>query len=200
MDPCIDIRRYRELLARDVPRVTRSTLEWLMVNAVREFASAEPYPLPADHLESPRLMTLAEKAVADSARLMGSQFAAMQLYVGTQDTLLMLAYRNFDSGFIAGFSAFKPDGCTSCSRAVATGRRVAIEDIERDGLFGRHVPAALAAGFRALQSTPLKHPSGATIGVLTTHFAAPRAFANDELEQFDAHAREVSMELARACG
>jgi len=200
MDPCIDIRRYRELLARDMPKVTRSTLEWLLVNAVREFASEEPYALPADHLEAPGLMTMAEKAVADSVRLMGSQFGVMQLYVASQDTLLMLAYRNFDSGFVSQFSLFKPDGCTTCSRAIASGSRVTVANIERDPLFERHLPAALAAGFRSLQSTPLKGPSGAPIGVLTTHFATPREFANDELEQFDAHAQHVSAELVRAWG
>ena len=130
---------------------------------------------------------------------MGSQFANMQLYIATNDTLLLLAYRNFEPGFVGQFASFRPDGRTTCSRAVASGKRVILEDIERDQPFTPHVPAARSAGFRALQSTPLKLGSGKPIGVLTTHFAAPRAFSNDELVAMDAHALRVSSALAQAC-
>ena len=98
------------------------------------------------------------------------------------------------------FAAFRPDGCTTCSRAVVSRTRVIVEDIEKDAPFARHVPVALAAGFRALQSTPLKNRFGVPIGVLTTHFAAPRRFSNDEFIRFDAHAEHVSSELLRAWG
>ncbi|HEY6814957.1 MAG TPA: GAF domain-containing protein [Croceibacterium sp.] len=191
---------YRRLLRQALHSETRRTLEWLLADAVRVHAVEESGSRPWDRYPSPRLVAIADQAVAEVARLTGSQFANMQLYVAAQDTLLLLAYRNFEPAFVGRFASFRPDGRTSCSRAVACGERVILEDVEQDPPFAPHVPSARAAGFRALQSTPLKGKSGELIGVLTTHFSAPRAFSNDELEELDAHASHVSAELARACG
>lgn len=190
---------YRKLLRQPLPSEARHTLEWLLVDAVRDRAAGEARSVPRARYPSPRLVALADEAVTGAVRLMGSQFGNMQLYIASQDTLLLLAYRNFDPAFVGRFASFTPDGCTTCSRAVATGERVVLEDIEQDAPFAPHVPAALSAGFRALQSTPLRHEAGRPLGVLTTHFAAPRAFSNDELGEMDAYARHVSSELARAC-
>lgn len=190
---------YRKLLRQQLPPAARHTLEWLLVNAVCDRAAQDARSAPWARYPSPRLVKIADQAVADAARLMGSQFANMQLYIASQDTLLLLAYRNFDPGFVGRFASFTPDGRTTCSRAVATGERVILEDIEQDAPFAPHVPTALAAGFRALQSTPLRHEFGRPLGVLTTHFTAPRSFSNDELGEMDAYARRVSSELARAC-
>ena len=194
------ISHYRRLLRLPLPQETRRTLEWMLVDAMRVRAAEAVGSAPWARYRSPRMVAIADKAVAEAVRLTGSQFANMQLYVAAQDTLLLLAYRNFDPGFISRFACFTPDGRTTCSRAIAGGRRVVIEDVEADERFAPHVPAALAAGFRALQSTPLKDAAGVPIGVLTTHFAAPRVFSNDEFGELDAHADRVSTELARAYG
>jgi len=200
MDSHVDrIGSYRELLQRPLPPQTRRTLEWLLVDATRDRVARHLRSRPWDRLPSPQLVAIANEAVDEAARLMGSQFANMQLYVAAQDTLLMLAYRNFDPAFAGRFAALRPDGRTTCSRALASGERVILEDIEQDAAFAPHVPAALEAGFRALQSTPLKAATGKPIGVLTTHFAAPHAFSNDELVEMDALGRRVSAELERAC-
>jgi len=201
MDPSAQrARQYRELLQRDLEPTTRRTLEWLLVNAARESASLEPFVVSEESRRPPKLVALADRAVAEGVRLMRSQFGNMQLYLASQDTLCLLANRNFPPAFADRFAAFRPDRRTTCSRVVASGQRVVVEDIEQDEAFAPHVPAALSAGFRSLQSTPLKDRSGAVIGVMTTHFAEPRAFANDELEQFDVHAAHVSAELAQVWG
>jgi GAF domain-containing protein len=189
---------YRQLLRQPLPTQTRRTLEWLLADAVRVRARESGSPF-WDTCPPPRPVAIADEAVAEAARLVGSQFANMQLYIATQNTLLLLAYRNFDPGFVGQFASFRPDGRTTCSRALASGERVILEDIELDPPFAPHVPAARMAGFRALQSTPLKNRSGRPIGVLTTHFAAPHMFSNDELAAIDAHAQRVSLDLARAC-
>lgn len=200
MDSHVDkIGCYRQLLRQPLPSATRHTLEWLLADAVRVRAARAYRASGWTRYRTPELVAIADEAVAEAAQLTGSQFANMQLYIAAQDTLLLLAYRNFDAGFAARFASYRPDGRTTCSRALASGERVILEDIERDQAFAPHVPVALTAGFRALQSTPLKRKSGEPIGVLTTHFAAPRTFSNDELVELDAHARRVSSELERAC-
>jgi len=200
MDSHVDkIGCYRQLLRQPLPSATRHTLEWLLADAVRVRAARAYRASGWNRYPTPELVAIADAAVAEAARLTGSQFANMQLYIAAQNTLLLLAYRNFDAGFAARFASFTPDAAASCSRALASGERVILEDVEQDQTYAPHVPAAKEAGFRALQATPLKRESGEPIGVLTTLFAAPRTFSNDELAQMDAHARRVSAELERAC-
>jgi len=199
MDSRVDrIGCYRQLLRQPLPPQTRRTLEWLLADAVRLRARASGSP-SWDKYTPPKPVAIADEAVAEAARLVGAQFANMQLYIATHNTLLLLAYRNFDPGFVGQFASFRPDGRTTCSRALACGERVILEDIEQDPPFAPHLPAARMAGFRALQSTPLKNRAGRPIGVLTTHFAAPRVLSTDELTALDTYARRVSLELARAC-
>lgn len=201
MDSRVDrIGHYRRLLRHTLPSEARRTLEWLLADAVRVRAAEAAGSVPWERYRAPRLVALADTAVAEAARRTGSHFASMQLYLAAHDTLLLLAYRNFDATFAGRFACFTPDGRTTCSRVIASGRRVALEDIEADERFAPHVPAALSAGFRSLQSAPLKDRAGRPIGVLTTHFAAPRVFSNDERGELDLCADRVSSALARACG
>lgn len=177
MDSRVDrIGHYRRLLRHTLPSEARRTLEWLLADAVRVRAAEAAGSVPWERYRAPRLVALADTAVAEAARRTGSQFANMQLYLAAHDTLLLLAYRNFDATFAGRFACFTPDGRTTCSRVIASGRRVALEDIEADERFAPHVPAALSAGFRSLQSAPLKDRAGRPIGVLTTHFAATGVF------------------------
>ena len=193
------IEAYRKLLRGDLPMATRRAIEWLMVEAARKLLDLPAGRTPWNGYELPSVIAIANEAAAEAARLMGSDYAAVQLYLEPQDTLVLVANRNFPAELVALFAAFRPDFCTGCSRAVASGGRVVIPDVERDEPFTRHVPAALDNGFRSLQATPLKAESGAVIGVITTHFAEPRSYANDDFDRFDAHARNVSRDLARAC-
>jgi len=198
--PAEKIEAYRKLLHGEMPIATRCAIEWLMVEAARDLMALPADRTPWNGYELPSVLSIANDAVAQASRLMDTQFVNIQLYLEPQDTLLLLAYRNLPGDFVDRFAAFRPDHCTSCSRVVDSGHRVVIEDVEEDEPFARHVPIARSAGLRSVQSTPLQDDSGAVIGVMTTYFPEPRSFANDDFDRFDALARDVSRELARACG
>src|SRR5688572_13263544 len=101
MDSHVDrIGHYRRMLRHALPSETRSTLEWLLVDAVRLRAAQVQGTPPWAQYRAPKLVAIADRAVTEAARLMGSQFANMQLYIASQDTLLLLAYRNLDPGFV----------------------------------------------------------------------------------------------------
>jgi GAF domain-containing protein len=192
------ISRYRQLLRRDIPSGTRCTLEWLLAGAARRNARLDPPSLPRRDLDGPQLIALADDAVEEAVSLVGAQFGNLQLYIAAHDMLLLVAHRNFNAEFLDQFACLTPDGRTACSRAIASGRRVIVADVANDELFAPHVPAALSAGFRAVQSTPLRGESGQVFGIVSTHFAGPRSFSNDELGRLDGQARRISSELARA--
>ena len=189
---------YRRMLRGQILTVTRRSIEWLYVNELREAAGLAPKDdTEQDDLQGPGLMEIAGEALAQAVRDQGAQFGNIQLYLPKQDMLVMLVSRNFEPHFTDRFAFLCPDGRTACSRALASARRVILENVANDDLFSPHLHVAKAAGFQAVQSTPLKDGSGKPIGVLSTHFAALRAFSDDELARMDAHADALSSELAR---
>jgi GAF domain-containing protein len=57
---------------------------------------------------------------------------------------------------------------------------IVVEDITKDPLFAAHVSSALAAGFRAVQSTPMFGRRGQPLGVISTHFRDPHRPSDHE--------------------
>jgi len=200
MDPYVQkLWRYRELLHGELPVAARLTIEWMLVNAVREHTHLKPTPSPWDELEKPHLVTVANDVLVQSVALMAAQFGVLQLYISSQDTLLMVAQRNFDPTFVDRFACFTPDGRTACSRALASRRRVIVDDVANDELFAPHSGAARSAGFQSLQATPVRGKSGNVVGIITTHFAAPRAVPEDQLGGLDEYIRAASPDILAAC-
>jgi len=200
MDPYVQkLFRYRELLRADLPLAARLTIEWMLVDAIREHTHLKPRPMPWEGLEAPRAVVVANEVLEQAVTLMGAQFGAMQLYVSTQDTLLMIASRNFGAEFVDLFACFTPDGRTACSRALAARRRVVVEDVANDELFAPHSGAAISAGFRSVMSTPLTGAAGEVIGMVSTHFAVPHSCSNDRLGRLDDYIRTASPEILAAC-
>jgi GAF domain-containing protein len=60
---------------------------------------------------------------------------------------------------------------------------IVIEDVRRDVNFAPYIGVAERAGFRAVQSTPLIAPSGALIGVVSTHFPERHRPTESELQE-----------------
>src|SRR5688572_27260782 len=125
MDPFVEkLFRYRQLLRGDLPPAPRRTVEWLLVNTVREHSGLSRYASPWDELPTPSLVTVANDALEQAVTLTEAQFGILQIYVSEQNALLMVAHRNFDADFLDRFACFTPDGRTTCSRALAERRRV----------------------------------------------------------------------------
>lgn len=78
-------------------------------------------------------------------------------------------------------------------------RRVLVEDVSTSELLDPPSrQALLAAGVRALQSTPLFDRSGQLLGVFSTHYRAPRRFDGAELRWVDLLARHASEAIERS--
>jgi PAS domain S-box-containing protein len=116
----------------------------------------------------------------------------MQLRNEATDSLEIVANRGFTADFLEHFSEVDATSGSACSRALATRRRVLIPDVTKDTQFAPHLAAATAAGFRAVQSTPLLSRTGRVLGVLSTHYVQPHTPSERDLRLLDVCAQQAS--------
>jgi GAF domain-containing protein len=113
--------------------------------------------------------TAVETLLNDVVALHGAEYGDLQLLV--EDDLILVAHRGFSPRFLRAFRRIsKADGC-SCGRALREGRTVVVPDVEKDPGFAAFRDEAEAAGYRAVQSTPITTSRGRVLGMVSTHFA-----------------------------
>lgn len=117
----------------------------------------------------------------------------LQTFDPGSGALEIVAHRGFRQPFLDFFKCVHGDG-TACGKAFDTRGRVIVEDVAESPIFYRTaaLEVLLDAGVRAVQSTPLFSPSGAILGVLSTHWPSPRRLKIDALVQLDVVARTVA--------
>jgi signal transduction histidine kinase len=75
--------------------------------------------------------------------------------------------------------------------------RIVIEDVKSDPAFAPYSALAAAAGFRAVQCTPLLDSDGKPVGMFSTHFPRPHRPSPLELVQFDLYAHQTAQFIER---
>lgn len=192
-----NIRHFRELLAAKRPEHNADTLRRLLAEAEAELEQLERASTHERARSDAILRVFAETAIDDAMRLNQAQFGNLQIFDETSGSLIILAQRNFRNPFLNHFAIVKPGDGSACGRASVDSNRLVIEDIALDPAFESHLRVAIEAGFRAVQSTPLRDGSGRLLGVLSTHFSNPRCFSVDEHAMMDRHSAFVATTLAR---
>jgi PAS domain S-box-containing protein len=158
------LRETQQQLAAELEAMTR-----LNVVSTRLLAAAD---LPS------ALDDLLENAILAS----GAAFGNIQLYNPQVGGLEIVAQRGFQRAFLDYFRTVRLEEGSACAQAMQSGQRIIIEDVNLDPAYTPHRPVAAAAGYRAVQSTPLKDRRGTVIGMLSTHFPRPhRPSQRDEL-------------------
>jgi two-component system, chemotaxis family, CheB/CheR fusion protein len=132
--------------------------------------------------------------------LTGADMGNVQLLDADGKRLSIVAHRGFRQEFIDFFREVTADDDSACGRALRTGARVVIEDVEIDPGFEPYRQAASAAGYRAVQSTLLRSRGGQALGVLSTHFRVPHRPAEEALKVLTLYARMAAdiIDLLRA--
>jgi PAS domain S-box-containing protein len=139
------------------------------------------------------LRTALELILEASMELVGAPMGTVQIYDADREGLGIVAHRGFSQQALDHFRNASPQDGSACGRAMATGKRVIIADVERDPQFQPHRAIAASTGFRAVQSTPLVTSAGQRLGVVSTHFARPHEPSERELRLLDlylVHARD----------
>lgn len=98
-----------------------------------------------------------------------------------------------------GFGQVVPHSDAAGRRALSSQHRVLVEDIATSALLADSPSRQmlLAAGVRALQSTPLLDRSNQVLGVFSTHYRTSHRFDEAELRWLDLLARHASDTLER---
>jgi GAF domain-containing protein len=141
---------------------------------------------------------LLSKVLADIVNLAGADKANIQLFDPSTGVLTIEAHCGFAAPFLAFFGLVH-DGEAACGTALRQRRRVIVDEVAESPIFlgTAALEIMLEAGVRAVQSTPL-FSNGRLLGVLSTHYRRPRAFADGEMLLFDRQA-QATVNLIERC-
>jgi len=149
------------------------------------------------------LQGLLEEIVDVAMVITGADKGNLQMCDSDSNALVLTAHRGFEQPFLDFFLRVDEDETFSaCAAARASGERIVVEDVAQSPVFAGKpaLDVLLAAGVRAVQSTPLFSRSGRLLGMLSTHFGVPHRPADRELRLLDVLARQAAdfVERARA--
>jgi len=123
-------------------------------------------------------------------------FGFVHLYNPQSRALEIVAHRNFSQDCLNYFRRLEDDHA-GFGRAMHSGKRVLIADVQTEEGFGPYRSIAADAGFRACHSTPLLKRNGEILGMISTHFRRPHRPSDRELRYTDIYARQVAEMIER---
>ncbi len=139
------------------------------------------------------------RVLTDAIALQGAEFGDVQL-PAEEGVLLIVEQVGFKTPFLQAFREVRPtDGC-ACGRALRTRKPVVIPDIRADEEFRPFLEVAEAAGFRAVETTPLFTDAGVLIGFVSTHFATVHTPTKIEMDTLIAYSRIAADHLCGLLG
>ena len=144
--------------------------------------------LSQDGDTSPLLVEIVDAAIAITAADMGN----IQLLDQGTGTLKFVTSRGLGREYLEHFDTVHGGQGSSCAAAMETGERVVVGDLTESLFTGKDLDVMLAAGARAVQSTPLIGRSGQLVGMLSTHYRVPRVPSDRDLHVLDLLARQAA--------
>lgn len=142
--------------------------------------------------------TAIETLLNDVVALHGAEYGDLQLLVG--DDLVVVAHRGLSARFLRAFRRISRADSCSCGRALSEGRTVVVADVTRDSGFEAFRDEARAAGYRAVQSTPIATGRGRVLGMVSTHFANVHVPTPIELDTLARYCRVAADYLEELLG
>ena len=122
----------------------------------------------------------------------GARFGNVQALDPDTGVLEIVAQRGFRREFLDLFAGVRADEPSACGRALREGRRVVVEDVGTESSYAPYRSAAREAGYRSVQSTPLRAEDGEVVGVLSTHYLEPWRPSEEQLLALDLLAAEAA--------
>jgi PAS domain S-box-containing protein len=165
---------------------------------LRQSETAELETMTRLHALSTRLLSAHDLGIAlddvleNAIVTSGADFGNIQLYKPQIGALAIIAQRGFQQDFLDYFRTVRVDEGSACAQAMQSGERIIIEDVNLDPAYEPHRSVAAAAGYRAVQSTPLKSHTGSILGMLSTHFRSPHRPSERDQRLLDLYARHAA--------
>jgi PAS domain S-box-containing protein len=124
--------------------------------------------------------------------LLRADMGNLQLLDADRGVLVIVAQRGFGQEFLDFFREVSKEDESAYGRLFRSGERIFIEDVETDPAYTPLRSIARAAGYRAVQSTPLVSRDGALLGALSTHFRSPHRPSQQDLQGLDLYLRQAA--------
>jgi PAS domain S-box-containing protein len=142
-----------------------------------------------------RLRSLDEglnEMLAAVTELLGAEKGYIQLLDDSGSKLVIAVQRGFEPDFLTLFSEVHATDDYACARALRSGQRVVIDDVESEEAYAPFRASARAAGVRSVISTPLIDAVGMPLGVASSHFGFMHRPAEQVLNRLDLYLRLAS--------
>jgi len=133
-----------------------------------------------------------DEILAGAIELLHADKGTIRILDTTRGVLKIEAQRGFTQELLDRFGEISVDGGSPCSRAVRSAARIVIADVEVDELFAPYRAMARAAGYRAVQSTPIRSRDGVLLGTLATHFRTAQKPSDQDLRLLDLYVRQAA--------
>ena len=132
-----------------------------------------------------------EVMLAAVIELLGADKGNVQLLEGSgkDGVLRIAAQRGFQPDFLEHFREVSAHDDCACGRALRSGQRIIIEDVEADAAFRA---LARAADYRSVVTTPLIGGDGKPLGMLSAHFRTVHRPGERELRRLDLYVLQAS--------
>ena len=150
------------------------------------------YALTARLLGAESLDSALKEVLSSAIVLQQADMGSVHLYNPTTETFHVAAQQGFDQALLDQLSGpgFAPN--SACGQALSSGKRAIIEDVTLDPNYKEFLPVAEAAGYRAIQSTPLQSRTGALLGFCRLISASLANWTSRELRMLDLYARQAA--------
>ncbi len=131
------------------------------------------HSLTGDLAGLPGLSALLPRVLDGALSLMAADFGTIQLVDPVSGSLWLVTQSGFGPEFLDYF-AMVADEHSACGRVAKRCAQTVIADVTTDPGFAPHRGVAAAAGYRAVQSTPLADYAGRLVGVVSTYYRRPQ--------------------------
>jgi PAS domain S-box-containing protein len=132
-----------------------------------------------------------DEILAVVIELLGAEKGNIQLLDAESSVLSNVVQRGFEPDFLEFFRKISATDGSAFGRALRSGQRVVIEDVESSGWFEPFRAVVRAAGCRSLISTPLLSVDGKLLGVASAHFRLIHRSSDQEFRRLDLYLRQA---------
>jgi PAS domain S-box-containing protein len=139
--------------------------------------------------------------ILDAAiELMAADAGSIQMLTPDGESLTLLGCKNFHAKSAVFWQRVTAEASSTCSRALRSGERVLVPDVERCDLLAgtQDLDELRRSGIRAVQSTPLRARSGRPLGMISTHWRTSHAPTDNDFRLFDVLVRQAADVIERA--
>jgi two-component system sensor kinase len=133
-----------------------------------------------------------EEMLDATIELLEADMGNVQVLDAERQVLVIAAQRGFRQDFLDFFREVSAGDDSACGRALRSGGRIVIDDVEADAPYAPLRAMARAAGYRAVQSTPLIARNGAPLGMISTHWRLPHRPDDGAQRLLDLYARRAA--------